>query len=807
MGGREGETGNADVREVPSRTDAAGSGAPNDDASRPDAPIPEADPRTSWPLSGARLCYSRPGLPLAPAILAPILGVPTTDPVAREFGASLDRFDLELTERLAPALIVIVGDQIAVVVKREIGALRDVRPLAGQNWKFPLEALGLSVATYNRLARFSLPVLREATIGDLMWIPNFGIRSLLEYLVVVERATAGQAGGRSSEIGRVGAKPKPSTRLSAHTRRELRAKERAAELYELRISGLNWQQVADRVGLSRERVRNMVLEAGYSIEEAGQRSTEAREARRQARLDRQVEELSAEVDGLIESGMKWHQIVADLNLDSDLRDRLLERLDDGQRLRLRVSAAAVDGHKRFSDDELLYCLREAEATMPGRLSGAKYEAYAQGRQFADGRDWPRSHTYRLRFGNWCAAVQQAGLVSNHTSIGKRSRLRYDDRECVRAIDRVSQALGHLPTVAEYDRYVRSFSADGLPSAPTIRFRFGSWSAALNRTGYDLGGVLDLAAAAPEHDDDQPDDRDPEPWAHVPSSPPRDRHELRRQSRLARIAKARERGDALHRMRVSGMSLRQIGEQVGISGERVRQLIVQAGHPPEETKAQAKEARKARSDRHLEIQAAELRPQVHRLLDQGRSLKEIRTTLGVSAKAVELAVDGLDEYKRIKTALRRPARPIVRTFTEAEVIGCLRQAQADIGGMLSLPAYNAYGKTKRSPERPWPSSATVTNYFGSWRGGVIAAGLPANPGRGAPGCHQRYSEQDCLDVLHAAASTLGRMPSTGEYFIWREQRRREYAPTAASARKTFPTVITIRNRFGSWPAAVRRADET
>jgi hypothetical protein len=125
---------------------------------------------------------------------------------------------------------------------------------------------------------------------------------------------------------------------------------------------------------------------------------------------------------------------------------------------------------------VLNCLREANAALGGVLTTAAYDAYARGRTLADGRPFPTHQTEHLRFGSWREALERAGLPANASS-PIAGRLLFTDGHCIDAILEVERAQGHLPTVAEYERYAAEMSGV-LPSSATIRNRFGTWSRAL-----------------------------------------------------------------------------------------------------------------------------------------------------------------------------------------------------------------------------------------------------------------------------------------------------------------------------------------
>ncbi len=136
--------------------------------------------------------------------------------------------------------------------------------------------------------------------------------------------------------------------------------------------------------------------------------------------------------------------------------------------------------KKYSDEELVACLREASKAIGGVLSAAAYTRFAKTRSFPDGRPWPTHQTHFHRFGSWRQALQAADLRANPSSPIAGQRL-FEVGHCVDAIRHVHRELGRVPSVNDYER-VASASNGALPSSATIRNRCGSWVEALRLAG-------------------------------------------------------------------------------------------------------------------------------------------------------------------------------------------------------------------------------------------------------------------------------------------------------------------------------------
>jgi hypothetical protein len=90
----------------------------------------------------------------------------------------------------------------------------------------------------------------------------------------------------------------------------------------------------------------------------------------------------------------------------------------------------------------------------------------------------------------------------------------------------------------------------------------------------------------------------------------------------------------------------------------------------------------------------------------------------------------------------------------------------------------------------PTTVIYQERFGSWAGGVRAAGLPVNT---------RLSDRaKCLASVRFAAVFLGRRPTATDYrsdLTLREALRKELLPTSSSS---------IKKHCGSWSAALKDA---
>jgi hypothetical protein len=132
--------------------------------------------------------------------------------------------------------------------------------------------------------------------------------------------------------------------------------------------------------------------------------------------------------------------------------------------------------KRYSDEELLRILREANGALGGILTTSAYNDFADSRSFPDGRPWPTYQTHFHRFGSWRKALLAAGLAANPSSAIAGQRI-FEQSHCIDAIRHACREIGKVPSIGDYEAIARA-SNSALPSVATVRNRCGSWARAI-----------------------------------------------------------------------------------------------------------------------------------------------------------------------------------------------------------------------------------------------------------------------------------------------------------------------------------------
>ncbi|MGH2832472.1 MAG: homing endonuclease associated repeat-containing protein, partial [Solirubrobacteraceae bacterium] len=255
---------------------------------------------------------------------------------------------------------------------------------------------------------------------------------------------------------------------------------------------------------------------------------------------------------------------------------------------------------------------------------------------------------------------------------------------------------------------------------------------------------------------------------------------------ARKREASPRVVEMYELYEHGATLEEIGDDFGITRERVRQLFKAAGLQTRTISATATLKQAADQQRADEI------------VDCFRQIKDfaaVAQELDMPKNAVSKVVrERLSprEYRELTTVPK--ASPV--RFTDAELLGFLVEAHGELGGMLTGTAYNVLARNRRTTDgRLWPSKQTYALRFGSWRNALITAQLDANPSSAVAG-KGRFGVQQCADALREAHLSLGAIPSRSEY-------EKHWRGTAGR----LPSPSTVIKRCGSWTGALRIAELT
>lgn len=227
--------------------------------------------------------------------------------------------------------------------------------------------------------------------------------------------------------------------------------------------GLTYQAIADRHGISRERVRQLVAER-----------PEFDEARRAGRIARTKGSLERRVARDVEYGPR----VVELRRQGTSFEEIGKRLGIGQTFVSRLAMKHLGFNERrtsrsngrrlgFTDEEILDALRAADAVnVNPTLRIDDYRAYARRHGTASGA------TIVFRFGRWANACAAADVP--HETNGRHYTNYIGEETCWDAVRRCDAelALGHVPTYQQYEDW--RAENPGAPCGAIIRRRLGGW---------------------------------------------------------------------------------------------------------------------------------------------------------------------------------------------------------------------------------------------------------------------------------------------------------------------------------------------
>lgn len=224
------------------------------------------------------------------------------------------------------------------------------------------------------------------------------------------------------------------------------------------------QQIGDRYGVTRERVRQILAEFPTN----GTRRMVSERAQRRA--DRAAEAEAEQIVHLYRLGFPAVRIAGEIPgaTPRSVMAVIRSSISDLERKMIRGRKIAA-GKQRASEAEMLNNLDRAAREL------GEYFGYVQFAEWAKREGVVGPQTYIHRFGSWAEARRRVGLPTPSAGRGDRSDKRTRE-ECLAAVRAAADELGHLPSASEYKR----FRTPEMPSLATVRWRLGDggWAEAL-----------------------------------------------------------------------------------------------------------------------------------------------------------------------------------------------------------------------------------------------------------------------------------------------------------------------------------------
>lgn len=235
-------------------------------------------------------------------------------------------------------------------------------------------------------------------------------------------------------------------------------------------TGMTYEEIGSTFGVTRERVRQILNKAGITGSTTrGARATAKREA------------LAADRERILEWAKQNPGLGAcDAEAALDLQGgRVCEAL--GGEVSKVFVRPRPHSWVRYSDQDITESLRNAAIVQGEPMSKVAYDEYTA--VFGG----PSGVLVSKRFGTWKGACTAAGLDVNSLP-GNRNR-RWGQGQLVDVLlDYFNSACAR----GSYDDYCRwARETTGMPSGPTVRNRFGSWTAA-KRAALSAGAATAVA---------------------------------------------------------------------------------------------------------------------------------------------------------------------------------------------------------------------------------------------------------------------------------------------------------------------------
>ena len=236
--------------------------------------------------------------------------------------------------------------------------------------------------------------------------------------------------------------------------------------------------------------------------------------------------------------------------------------------------------------------------------------------------------------------------------------------------------------------------------------------------------------------------------------------------------------------LEGKTLSEIGNQVGLSAERVRQVMTRAGYSIKGLREQRKQVAATNTAEAQNTIAAWVESH------KGCTLGEIEAATGYSvdrirkllnARLRHLILQNTDESKQEVSALRK--------WSEAQTLFALQQAAKRVSPLTR----EAHDDLIKSGAVIGPVGSGIIHKFDSWVAACEAAGI--QPGEAVRSNYQREFSYDDLEAALIHFINESDNLSVDAYDRWESQK------------EGLPSSVLIRVRYGTWQTGWRTALKT
>lgn len=223
----------------------------------------------------------------------------------------------------------------------------------------------------------------------------------------------------------------------------MRSKWDREELLRRYLAGETYQDLADEFNVTRERIRQIM---GATREQVAVASA-ARTRVAQDFLMRYGNDIR---DRAV-IGMGHVDIAKELEIPHDfVRLYIRQHLSEEEKAsRKQITAERVSrANRRFSSEDMVAAIKEVSVKLcVNSLASAMYEAHR------DHDRHPSRVTITQSIG-WNVACQRAGLAVNGVGANGWGDRSFTDEQLYAALDRITNVLGHIPSVYEYSKMCR-----------------------------------------------------------------------------------------------------------------------------------------------------------------------------------------------------------------------------------------------------------------------------------------------------------------------------------------------------------------
>lgn len=238
-----------------------------------------------------------------------------------------------------------------------------------------------------------------------------------------------------------------------------------------------------------------------------------------------------------------------------------------------------------------------------------------------------------------------------------------------------------------------------------------------------------------------------------------------------------RGDLVSRLRAEGATLAEIGQKLGVTRERVRQILLEVGGPS----AAEVERTKLRLRREVDL-ALRKRIVADTREHAPTTLNEAAERLGVSTHEIQRLAS-----RDVARTYVPPPQSHSRGGWSREAIGKAIREAARRSPQLSTSKYRQW---RQANPDAGPGPERIAQLFGSWQAACTYAGVDCGHTSNRE-YRSAWTDEDLLTAVAVYLSDRSTLGTFKGYAKW------------ASKHKDRPSATTLRNRIGPW-SVVKRA---